>query len=267
MMETMVRELSELEARVLGVLVEKERTVPDTYPLTLNALTAGCNQKTSREPVMDAAAGKVQAAIDSLRRADLVFETSGGRVMRYSQNLGRVLQLSSEKVALIVTLMLRGPQTAAELRMNCERLHRFADVSSIEAYLQELAARPAGALVALLPRQPGARESRWAHLLCGASAVGQGLGGAVDRTVPGSVADGFAAGAGGGPSTADRSVGGAAWVEHAGTGAQGAQTAQAAGGDAAALAARLTRVEDDLAALRRVVERLTAELGLPSQAP
>lgn len=236
-----MRELSELEARVVGVLVEKERTVPDTYPLTLNALTAGCNQKTSREPVMDASAGDVQAAIDSLRRADLVFETSGGRVMRYTHNLGRVLQLSSEKVALIVTLMLRGPQTAAELRMNCERLHRFADVSSIEAYLQELAARPAGALATLLPRQPGTRESRWAHLLCGAQAAGQSMVGAAGSVLAGTDTDAFAAGAAGARSPAD----------------------PAAGGEAG-LAARLAQVENELAALRRMIERLTAELGLPS---
>ena len=261
----MVRELSELEARVLGVLVEKERTVPDTYPLTLNALTAGCNQKTSREPVMDATVGEVQAAIDSLRRADLVFETSGGRVMRYSHNVGRVLQLASEKVALIVTLMLRGPQTAAELRMNCERLHRFADVSSIEAYLQELAARPAGALVALLPRQPGTRESRWAHLLCGAPAAGLGIVGPTGQALAGSEADGFAAAAGGGRSSIDPAVGGAApALAPVALGTPAALTA--AGGDAA-LAVRLTQVENELARLRRIVERLTTELGLPPENP
>ncbi len=159
--------LSAVEARVLAVLVEKERTVPDTYPMTLNALTAGCNQKTSRDPVMNLTDAQVQAAIDVLRRADLVFESSGSRVMRYSQNVKRVLELPSEKVALLATLMLRGPQTAAELRLNCERLHRFSDQSSVEGYLDDLAGRAAGALVVLLARQPGARESRWTHCLCG----------------------------------------------------------------------------------------------------
>jgi hypothetical protein len=159
--------LSLLETRVLGALVEKRHTVPDTYPLTLNALVAGCNQKTSRDPVIEASEGEVQAAVDHLRQLALVVESSGGRVMRYAENAGRVLGIPSESVALVATLMLRGPQTPAEIRQNCERLHRFADVSSVEAYLDELAARGAGALVVELLRAPGARENRWAHLLSG----------------------------------------------------------------------------------------------------
>src|SRR5512137_625952 len=167
----MLPELSALEARVLGVLVEKERTVPDTYPLSLNALTSGCNQKNNRDPLMSASEGEVQAAVDRLRPLSLVIESSGSRVMRYSQNVQRVLKVPSEAVALLATLWLRGPQTAAELRSASERLHRFADVSSVEGYLEELATRPAehgGPLVTLLPRRPGAREQRWAHLLSGA---------------------------------------------------------------------------------------------------
>jgi len=162
-----IRPLSALEARVVGVLVEKERTVPDTYPLSLNALVAGCNQKTSRAPLMEASDADVQAALDELRALSLVVETSGGRVMRYSHNLPRVLAIPSESAALVATLMLRGPQTPGELRINAERLHRFADISSLEAYLAELAARPAGALVVELPRASGARENRWMHLLSG----------------------------------------------------------------------------------------------------
>ena len=162
-----VPELSALEARVLGVLVEKQRTVPDTYPLTLNALAAGCSQKTSRDPVMSVTEAEVQATIDSLRARSLIIETSGGRVMRYAHNVERVLDIPAQAVALIATLMLRGPQTLGELRINCDRLHRFADGSAVEAFLRELAGRSAGALVAELPRQPGARESRWAHLLSG----------------------------------------------------------------------------------------------------
>ena len=163
-----VRELSALETRVLGVLVEKQRTVPDTYPLTLNALAAGCSQKTSRDPVMSVTEAEVQATIDSLRSLSLIIETSGGRVMRYAHNVERVLDVPTQAVALLATLMLRGPQTLGELRINCDRLHRFADGSAVEAFLRELADRSAGALVAELPRQPGARESRWAHLLSGA---------------------------------------------------------------------------------------------------
>jgi uncharacterized protein YceH (UPF0502 family) len=164
--------LSLLEARVLGVLVEKERTVPDTYPLTLNALTAGCNQKTSRNPVLEAGESEVLEAVERLRRHSLVIESSGNRVMRYAQNLKRVFELPSQSVALLATLALRGPQTAAELRANSERIHRFADVSSVEGFLHEMAERGAGPLVALLPRQPGAREARWTHLLGGPVDVG-----------------------------------------------------------------------------------------------
>lgn len=162
--------LSLLETRVLGVLVEKQRTVPDTYPLTLNALVAGCTQKTSRDPVIDAPDADVQSAVDRLRHLSLVVESSGGRVMRYAHNVGRVIALPTEAVALLATLMLRGPQTPGEIRINCERLHRFADISSVEAYLNELAARQAGALVMELPRSAGSREARWMHLLSGAPA-------------------------------------------------------------------------------------------------
>src|SRR5262245_12057973 len=163
--------LSLLEPRVLGTLVEKMHTVPDSYPLSLNALVLGCNQKTSRSPVMEASETEVRATLDSLKSANLVMETSGGRVSRYEHNLQRVLQVPAQSVALLTSLMLRGPQTAGELRISCERLHAFSDISAVEGFLDELAARPEGALVALLPRQPGARESRWAHLLSGAPAV------------------------------------------------------------------------------------------------
>jgi uncharacterized protein len=159
--------LSLLEARVLGVLVEKQHTVPDTYPLTLNALVAGCNQKTSRHPILEASDAEAQAALDHLKSLSLVVESSGGRVMRYAHNAGRVLGLPPQSVALLATLMLRGPQTAGELRINSERLHAFTDISAVEAFLEELAARPAGPLVRELSRQPGTRETRWAHLLSG----------------------------------------------------------------------------------------------------
>jgi uncharacterized protein YceH (UPF0502 family) len=159
--------LSLLETRVLGVLVEKERTVPDTYPLTLNALTAGCNQKSSRHPVLNASDEEVQATVDHLKSLSLVMETSGGRVMRYAHNVGRVLQIPPQSVALIAVLFLRGAQTPGELRINAERLHKFGDLLAVQAFLEELAARPAGALVKELARQPGARENRWMHRLSG----------------------------------------------------------------------------------------------------
>ncbi len=166
-----LRVLSLLEGRVLGVLVEKAHTVPDSYPLSLNSLTLGCNQKTARDPVLAATDAEVQAAIDALKGMSLVFEASGSRVTRYEHNAGRVLGVPSQSVALLATLLLRGPQTASELRANAERLHRFADLSSVEAFLDELAQRvdeKGGPLVARLARAPGARESRWAQLLTGA---------------------------------------------------------------------------------------------------
>ena len=175
--------LSLLETRVLGVLVEKQHTVPDTYPLTLLALTAGCNQKTSREPVLSASEPEVQAALDRLRTLSFVVESSGGRVMRYAHNAERVLAVPSQAVALIAVLMLRGPQTVGELRINCDRLHRFADTSAVEGFLHELAARPAGALAIELPRQPGTRETRWMHLLSGPPA-GDISAPAAERAVP-----------------------------------------------------------------------------------
>lgn len=166
-----MRELSLLEARVLGVLIEKAHTVPDSYPLSLNSLVSGCNQKTTRDPVMNATDAEVQVAADSLKALHLVFESSGSRVTRYEHNMGRAMALPSQSVALLAVLMLRGPQTSSELRANSDRLHRFADVSSVEAFLDELAARSeekGGPLVVKLPRAPGAREARWTHLLCGA---------------------------------------------------------------------------------------------------
>ena len=161
--------LTRLEARLLGVLVEKEKTTPDTYPLTLNSLTAGCNQKTSRDPVMSVGESEIQAALDDLRGRLLVLETYGasGRVLRYAQNFGKCYGLPAASVALLAVLMLRGAQTVSELRANCERLYRFDDASSVEAYLDELGERASGALVHKLPKQPGSREQRWTHLLCG----------------------------------------------------------------------------------------------------
>ena len=153
-----------LETRVLGVLVEKQHTVPDTYPLTLNALVSGCNQKTARDPVIEATEADVQAAIDHLRSMTLVVESSGGRVMRYAQNVGKVLGLPPQSVALLAVLFLRGPQTAGELRINAERLHKFGDILSVEAFLNELAEKP---FVRELAKQSGARETRWVHLLSG----------------------------------------------------------------------------------------------------
>ena len=221
-----MRPLSLLEARALGVLIEKAHTVPDSYPLSINSLTLGCNQKTAREPVIAASEGEVQAAVDALKLLSLAFESSGSRVTRYEHNLGRALQLPSQSVALLCTLMLRGPQTTSELRANSERLHRFADLSAVEGFLDELAERPAekgGPLALLLPRAPGAREPRWAHLLSGP----------VDAAA-------------------------AASSSHLHSDAE----AFVAGSELAALRARVDRAEAEAAELRRLVERLYDELSL-----
>ena len=215
--------LSLLETRVLGVLSEKQHTVPDTYPLSLNALVAGCNQKTSRHPIIEATEAEVQAAIDSLKGPALVVESSGGRVARTAHNLGRALRLPAQSIALLTALMLRGPQTAGELRINCERLHKFADLSAVEGFLHELAERPEGAMVAELPRQPGARENRWAHLLSGAPAI--------EET----------------PSTAPAANEPAAGI---------------AVSEIAALKANVARLEEEVDALKRQMGKLCAELGV-----
>ena len=158
---------SPLEARALGVLIEKEKTVPDSYPLSVNTLTLGCNQKTARDPVMAATESEVQSAIDSLKNYALIIESSGGRVMRYAHNARRVFKLPEQSVALLAVLMLRGAQTAGELRINSDRLYPFGDISSVEAFLEELA-NSETPWVVKLPKLPGSREHRWGHLLCGA---------------------------------------------------------------------------------------------------
>ncbi|HEV8259493.1 MAG TPA: YceH family protein [Burkholderiales bacterium] len=170
--------LSPLEIRVLGVLVEKQLTTPDYYPLSLNALVAGCNQKSSRDPVMSVGEEEVQGALDTLKERKLVTNSWGAsrRVVRYSHNFPQVLDTDPGTTALLATLMLRGPQTPGELRIACERMYRFADLSSVEAYLEDMAGRSTGAMVVKLPKQPGAREHRWAHLLGGPE------GAAIDAT-------------------------------------------------------------------------------------
>lgn len=214
--------LTLLETRVLGVLNEKQHTVPDTYPLSLNALVAGCSQKTSRHPVIDVTEAEVLTAIDALRGPALVIESSGGRVTRYAHNMEKALRLPSQSVALLTALMLRGPQTSAELRTHCERMHRFADVSAVEGFLQELAERADGALVVKLPRQPGSRENRWAHLLGGEPVVEAA------------------------PAAASSS----------------ASEATAAGGDVDRLTAEVARLQTEVDALKERVAALCEKLGV-----
>jgi uncharacterized protein YceH (UPF0502 family) len=212
-----MRALTPLEARVLGVLVEKQHTVPDTYPLSLNALVAGCNQKTARHPVIEATDAEVMSAIDGLKSLSLAFEGSSSRVVKFEHNAARGLNVPPPAAALLAVLMLRGPQTAAELRLNTERLHKFADIAALETVLEELAERyPPRAIK--LPRAAGARESRWAQLLCG------------DVAPPEHIAP-----------AGESSVGAVELV---------------------ALKAELQRQGEELAALRGLVHRMAAELGL-----
>ena len=168
--------LSVLEARVLGTLMEKARTVPDSYPLTLNAVVTGCNQKSNRFPTMDVDEAGVLIALSALKliananSQPLVREVSGSRSTRFEHNFQRAVGVPEQSAVLLGLLMLRGPQTAGELRFNTERWYKFADISSVEGFLDELQDRSTvkgGPLVQKLPRAPGAREQRWAHLLCG----------------------------------------------------------------------------------------------------
>ncbi|MDP1997123.1 MAG: YceH family protein [Gallionella sp.] len=225
-MSTNLPVLSFLETRVLGVLAEKQRTVPDSYPLTLNSLVSGCNQKSSRDPVIEAAEAEVLVALDSLRGLSLIVETSGGRASRYAHNIERVLHIPTQSTALLTMMMLRGPQTAGELRLNCERLHKFADISSVESFLVELAERAAGGLVVELPRQPGARENRWMHLLSGAPII--------EERAPVRAASATPAG--------DVTV-----------------------GEIAALKANVARLEAEVSELRAMMGKLCAELGVSAE--
>lgn len=161
--------LTAAEARVLGCLVEKEVTTPDYYPLSMNALINACNQRSNREPVMDLDEDDVRQALHGLEDKQIAgrARSADGRVTKYEHWLGEAFNFSRAETALICVLLLRGPQTPGELRGRTERLHEFVEISDVIAGLQKLMERELP-LVALLPRQPGAREARYAHLLSGA---------------------------------------------------------------------------------------------------
>jgi len=164
------RELDTVEIRVLGCLLEKQQLTPEYYPLTVNALVAACNQRSSREPVMDLPEAEVAAALDRLAEHVLVWRSAGARADRWAHNLDRRLALDAAAKALITLLFLRGPQTPGELRSRAERMHAFATPDEVEQVLRRLAAGD-DALVTELPRQPGRKEARWAHLASGTPAV------------------------------------------------------------------------------------------------
>lgn len=159
--------LSIHEQRVLGCLLEKEILTPDSYPLTLNSLRLACNQKTSREPVLDLEEGEVSAALNSLKGRDLVSARMDGRAARYLHSLEKVAALSQAQRAILTLLLLRGPQTAGELRGRGERLHEFQSPAEAEEALEYLVGLPGGSWVARLSRRPGEKEARWAQRLDG----------------------------------------------------------------------------------------------------
>jgi uncharacterized protein YceH (UPF0502 family) len=160
--------LSEVAARVLGALVEKEITTPEYYPLSLNALVNACNQKTNREPVMNLDEDAVTVALRSLSELELAgaADTNDSRVRKYEHRLGEVFNFTRPEIAVLCALLLRGAQTPGEIRGRAERLHHFEELSDVQAGLQKLMQREP-TLVKVLARQPGTKESRYVHLLCG----------------------------------------------------------------------------------------------------
>jgi uncharacterized protein len=159
--------LNHMEVRVLGCLIEKELATPEYYPLSLNALTNACNQRSNRNPIMTMAEAEVSAVLESLRTRQLALVSAeGGRVAKYRHALMEKLRLDPAELALLAELLLRGPQTAGELRIRGERMHPFADLAAVEEALQELAERTPP-LVTLLPRMPGHKEQRYAHMFGG----------------------------------------------------------------------------------------------------
>jgi uncharacterized protein YceH (UPF0502 family) len=166
-------QLSPNEARVIGSLIEKQITTPEQYPLSLNALVLACNQKSNRDPVLELTVQAVQELIDALSRKHLVIERSGfgSRVPKYQQRFCNTefsaLQFTPQERAILCELLLRGPQTPGELRSRASRMAPFADVKEVESALDSLAQDPAGPRVVQLPREPGRRDSRYAHLFSG----------------------------------------------------------------------------------------------------
>ena len=160
------RELDPVEIRILGCLLEKERTTPDAYPLTLNSLTAACNQKSNRDPVMDLTAPEVNEVLGRLRAEVLVWPEEGPRATKWTHNLDRKWGLDPAAMAVMTVLMLRGPQTTGEIRTRTERMHPFPSIREVENVLVGLSAGDES-LAVHLARQPGQKEARWTHLVGG----------------------------------------------------------------------------------------------------
>ena len=176
--------LDPVEARVLGALMEKEVTTPEYYPLSLNALVNASNQKSNRDPVVDYDEDTVGDAVDRLREKKLsLLITGSGRVNKFQQRISETLNLGRRESAVLCALLLRGSQTLGEIKDRSERMFSFADLAETEAVLDKLADWPGGALVTKLPRQPGQKEARFAHLLCGAPVLESSIGAAAEPPI------------------------------------------------------------------------------------
>jgi uncharacterized protein len=167
-----VQLLSEMQARVLACLIEKKETTPEQYPLTTNSLRLACNQKTARNPISNYTEGEVGHTVRELIAMGYAHEAWGARVAKYEHDAAKALGVQGKALALLCPLILRGAQTAGELKVNAQRLFAFEDLDDVVHMLQRLAGQEP-ALVVCLPRQPGQKEERYAHLLCGAPAIPQ----------------------------------------------------------------------------------------------
>lgn len=236
-------ELTAIEARVVGSLIEKSFLTPDVNPMTTNALATACNQKTNRDPVVDYSAVQIDATLLELRQRNLVrrVHTPGSRATKHRQTLDEALSLDEQESALLSVLLLRGPQTVGELRLRTERHDvGFDDLDAVDACLERLAARPT-ALVRQLPRKPGHKESRWQHLLQGAAET---------------------AAAAQDPGRQPAAASGAAGSTDASTPtATPAMVHESAGVIDADLAERVAELESDVAGLRRQLRALAESLG------
>ncbi len=220
-------QLNEVEARILGCLLEKERTTPDLYPLTLNALQSACNQKSSRSPIMDLTTSQIETALDSMRyEKHAVYQVSqaGSRVPKYKHNFEKIGTFSEPDSSVLAVLLLRGPQTAAEIKTHGERLHHFESREDVEQLLEDLRSSEAGPFVIRLEREPGRRERRYMHLLSG------------PPSAPADAADDEAA-------------------------------ADSPQGDSAPTPSRLDTLESEVAALRAELNRVKDALGIEDALP
>jgi len=235
-------DLSSAEIRVLGCLLEKQRTTPDHYPLSLNSLRLACNQSTNREPVVQYDEAIIRDTLHRLERRGYTRLAGAGRAAKYRHLLAQALPMSDPEQAVMCVLMLRGAQTPGELKQRGERIHAFADLAEVHATLDGLIARE---LVARLDRRPGQKEERYAQLL-GEDDSASGLpAGAVAALTAGSSPAGLGAGAVGSPTATAAGASAAAPI------ANGAATA---GGDYEVLRERVARLEREVAELREVIQ-------------